>query len=147
MIFFFSEHRTKSTIGVTARAIPAPISTLTCDHFLARIFASEKRSSLFFFGSSAHGMYANNFSGVKCFKRQTNEVRNKQSRHKGYFADEDEDHSHELRLFVADCALSASKEDEDNIWYVDSGASSHMTGKKEWFEFLEETSCGSKIYL
>jgi len=105
-------------------------------------------------------MSANNFSGVKCFycgkighqikfcfKRQTDEARDKQSRHKGYFVDEDEDHSHELRLFVADCALSASKEDEDDIWYADSGASSHMTGKKEWFEFLEETSCGSKIYL
>ena len=22
-----------------------------------------------------------------------------------------------------------------------------MTSKKDWFEFLEETSCGSKIYL
>jgi len=22
-----------------------------------------------------------------------------------------------------------------------------MTGKKDWFEFLKETSCGSKIYL
>eukprot|EP00253_Pinus_taeda_P024209 PITA_24209 len=46
-----------------------------------------------------------------------------------------------------DCALSASRGDDDNIWYVDSGASSHMTGKKEYFEFLEESACGSKIYL
>ena len=76
---------------------------------------------------------------------QTDEARNKQRNHKGYFFEEDEDHSHEHQLFKADCALSASKGDEDDIWYVDSGASSHMTGKKEWFECLEETSCGSKI--
>eukprot|EP00253_Pinus_taeda_P010156 PITA_10156 len=36
---------------------------------------------------------------------------------------------------------------EDNIWYVDSGASSHMTGKKEFFDSLEESTYRSKIYL
>eukprot|EP00253_Pinus_taeda_P010577 PITA_10577 len=51
------------------------------------------------------------------------------------------------KSFRVDYALSASKGDEDNIWYVDSGASSHMTGKKDFFEFLEESACGSKIYL
>ena len=39
-----------------------------------------------------------------------------------------------------DCALLASN--EDDIWYVDSGASSHMTGKKEFFDSLEESTNG-----
>eukprot|EP00253_Pinus_taeda_P021576 PITA_21576 len=44
-----------------------------------------------------------------------------------------------------DYALTTSNEDE--IWYVDSGASSHMTGNKEFFDSLEEIINGSKIYL
>lgn len=83
----------------------------------------------------------------ECYKKQANERRNKQKRHQGCFAEEDEDHSYDLRLFTVDCALSATRGDDDNIWYVDSGASSHMTGKKEYFEFLEESACGSKIYF
>ena len=75
------------------------------------------------------------------------ERRSKQRKHQGCFAGEEEDHSHDLRLFTVNCALSASKGDEDDIWYVDSGASSHMIGKKNCFEFLEESACGSKIYL
>eukprot|EP00253_Pinus_taeda_P026363 PITA_26363 len=83
----------------------------------------------------------------ECYKRQADERKGKQRKHQGCFAGEEDDHSHDLRLFTVDCALSASKEDEDNIWYVDSGASSHMTGKRDCFEFLEESACGSKIYL
>lgn len=83
----------------------------------------------------------------ECYKKQANERRNKQKRHQGCFAEEDEDHSYDLRLFTVDCALSATRGDDDNTWYVDSGASSHMTGKKEYFEFLEESACGSKIYF
>eukprot|EP00253_Pinus_taeda_P023650 PITA_23650 len=36
---------------------------------------------------------------------------------------------------------------EDDVWYVDSRASSHMTGKKKFFDSLEESTHGSKIYL
>eukprot|EP00253_Pinus_taeda_P003869 PITA_03869 len=36
---------------------------------------------------------------------------------------------------------------EDDIWYVDSGAPSHNTGKKEFFDSLEENTYESKIYL
>ena len=83
----------------------------------------------------------------ECYKRQADERKGKQRKHQGCFAGEEEDHSHDLRLFTVDCALSTSKGDEDDIWYVDSRASSHMTGKKNCFEFLEESACGSKIYL
>eukprot|EP00253_Pinus_taeda_P034354 PITA_34354 len=83
----------------------------------------------------------------ECYKRQADEIKGKQRKHQGCFAGEEDDHSDDLRLFTVDYALSASKGDKDNIWYVDSGASSHMTGKRDCFEFLEESACGSKIYL
>eukprot|EP00253_Pinus_taeda_P014991 PITA_14991 len=67
------------------------------------------------------------------------------AKHRGYFVEEEEDFSHEFRLFTVDCALSASN--EDDIWYVDSKASSHMTRKKEFFDNLEESTNGSKNYL
>ena len=38
-----------------------------------------------------------------CFKRQTDEARNKQRKHTGHFTDEY--HSHDIRLFVADYSL------------------------------------------
>eukprot|EP00253_Pinus_taeda_P016543 PITA_16543 len=62
------------------------------------------------------------------YKRQEDQRKGKQRKHQGCFAGEEDDHIHDLRLFTVDYALSASKGDEDNIWYVDSGASSHMTG-------------------
>eukprot|EP00253_Pinus_taeda_P025009 PITA_25009 len=62
------------------------------------------------------------------YKKEADEARRRQvnPKHRGYFVEE-EDFSHEFRLFTVDCALSASN--EDDIWYVDSGASSHMTVK------------------
>jgi len=83
-----------------------------------------------------------------CFKKHADDAKRKQAsaKHKGYFVEEeDKDFSHEFRLFTVDCALSASN--ESDIWYVDSGASSHMTGKKEFFDSLEESTYGPKIYL
>lgn len=111
------------------------------------------------------GMLANNpvkkcyYCGKKghvqnvCLKKQADDAKRKLAiaKHRGYFVEEDveeyvdEDFSHEFRLCTVDYALSASN--EDDIWYVDSGASSHMTGKKEFFESLEESTYGSKIYL
>lgn len=65
-----------------------------------------------------------------CYKKQEDERRSKQKKHQGYFVEEEEDHSYDLHLFTVDCALSASRGDDDNTWYVNLGASSHMTGKK-----------------
>ena len=82
----------------------------------------------------------------ECYKKQADDAKRRQAnaKHRGYFVEE-EDFSHEFRLFTVNCALSASN--EDDIWYVDSGASSHMTGNKEFFDSLEEIINGSKIYL
>jgi len=41
----------------------------------------------------------------------------------------------------------AIEEDESDIWFVDSGASSHMTGKKQWFRNFRESNTGVKVYL
>eukprot|EP00253_Pinus_taeda_P029850 PITA_29850 len=51
------------------------------------------------------------------------------AKHRGYFVEQDEDLSHEFLLFTGRCALLASS--EDDIWYVDSGASSHITGNAD----------------
>ena len=47
------------------------------------------------------------------YKRQADEARRRQvnPKHRGYFVEE-EDFSHEFRLFTVDCALSASNEDD-----------------------------------
>jgi len=34
-----------------------------------------------------------------------------------------------------------------DIWYVDLGASTHMTGKKNWFKDFKEINEGAQIYL
>ena len=41
----------------------------------------------------------------------------------------------------------ATKDDESDICFVDSGASSHMTGKKQWFTNFRESNNGVKVYL
>eukprot|EP00253_Pinus_taeda_P010317 PITA_10317 len=78
-------------------------------------------------------------------KKQADEARRRQvnPKRRGYFVEED--FSHEFRLFTVDCALSASN--EDDIWYVDSGASSHMTGiKRLMAQVFEMKDLGSLHY-
>jgi hypothetical protein len=36
---------------------------------------------------------------------------------------------------------------DSNAWYVDSGASIHMSCNKDWFENYHETNNGANIYL
>lgn len=36
---------------------------------------------------------------------------------------------------------------EDETWFVDFGASSHMTSNKHWYENFKETNNGANIYL
>ena len=34
--------------------------------------------------------------------------------------------------------MGASNSKSEEVWYMDSGTSSHMTNHKEWFSFLEK---------
>ena len=62
--------------------------------------------------------------------------------------DANADQNLDVRLFMAeaDTAL-ATEEDESDIWFMDSGASSHMSGKKQWFRNFKESNSGVKVYL
>jgi len=51
-----------------------------------------------------------------------------------------------LKLFLSDAALSAETDDE-SAWFIDSGASAHMTCNKEWYDKYYEKSDGTHIYL
>ena len=69
-----------------------------------------------------------------CMKRRPNQF--KQRRHSGNYVDRDEATSHEfsnLKLFVSNVAL-LKKTDDDNAWFIDSGASIHMSCKRNWFD-------------
>jgi hypothetical protein len=54
--------------------------------------------------------------------------------------------SKDLRLFVSNSALSTETDDVD-AWFVDCGASIHMTCNKNWYINFKETHNGAHIYL
>ena len=104
-----------------------------------------------------------------CYKKKNDEARNRQPRkHSGHFAEDSSPHdlklfmardeiadkisetpnfdSRDLRLFVSNAALSAEIDDID-AWFVDSGASVHMTCNKKWYTNYKETQNGASIYL
>jgi len=66
------------------------------------------------------------------------------TRHTRHFAGENLNHN--LKLFVFDVALS-TETNEDGTWFMDSGASTHMTCNKHWYENFKETNNGYNIYL
>jgi hypothetical protein len=99
-----------------------------------------------------------------CHKKKSDEARNKPRKHSGHYAEESSNHdlrlfiasddideppnfdSRDLRLFVSNAALSAETDDSD-AWFVDSGASVHMTCNKLWYTNFKETQNGANIYL
>lgn len=82
-----------------------------------------------------------------CMKRRSDQF--KQRRHSRNYVDRDEAISHDfsnLKLFVSNAALSAETND-DNAWFIDSGASVHMSCKRDWFDTYHEINNGGHIYL
>jgi hypothetical protein len=91
-----------------------------------------------------------------CHKKKSDEARNKPRTHSGHYAEKSSNHdlrlfiasddideppnfdSRDLRLFVSNTALSAETDDSD-AWFVDSGASVHMTCNKMWYTNFKET--------
>ena len=51
-----------------------------------------------------------------------------------------------LKLFISKAALSVETDDE-NSWFIDFGASTHMTYNKEWYDEYYEKIDGTHIYL
>lgn len=58
----------------------------------------------------------------------------------------DVDQNEDVRLFKDETTL-ATEEEESYIWFVDSGVSSHITGKKQWFRNFRESNAGVKVHL
>ena len=51
-----------------------------------------------------------------------------------------------LKLFISEAALSVETDDE-NAWFIDSGALAHMSCVKEWFDEYNESTYATHIYL
>jgi hypothetical protein len=99
-----------------------------------------------------------------CHKKKSDESRNKPRTNSGHYAKKSSNHdlrlfidsddidklpnfeSRDLRLFVSNSALSVETNDSD-VWFVDSGASVHMTCNKNWYANSKETQNGTSIYL
>jgi hypothetical protein len=83
-----------------------------------------------------------------CRRRKFNE--SKYNKHSGNFVDKGArvcDDFKNLKLFVSDAALSADNDDA-NAWFIDSGASIHMSCNRNWFDtYHENINDVHKIYL
>jgi hypothetical protein len=99
-----------------------------------------------------------------CHKKKSDEASNKPRAHSGHYVEKSSNHdlrlfiasddideppnfdSRDLRLFVSNVALSAETDDID-AWFVDFGASVHMTCNKMWCTNFKETQNRAIIYL
>jgi len=77
-------------------------------------------------------------------KKKFDESQKRHKKHAGHFVDEEQSQS--LRLFISN-SMFLARDGEADTWFVDSCASIHMTGNKQWFEDFKETNSGAKIYL
>jgi hypothetical protein len=91
-----------------------------------------------------------------CHKKKSDKARNKPRTHSGHYAEKNSNQDHrlfiasddideppnfdsrDLRLFASNAALSAETDDFD-AWFVDSGASIHMTCNKNRYANFKET--------
>ena len=91
-----------------------------------------------------------NYSETKCFycgklghiarecrKKKYHEEEEKQKRHACHLANDN--HVHNFKLFMVD----RDENVDVDIWYVDSGASTHMTGNRHWFKDFKEINEGA----
>ena len=69
-----------------------------------------------------------------CFSKKNHESNHRFRKNKGNYVRKDTPDVNgfkNLRLFISEHALSVEMDDE-NAWFIDSGASSHMSYKREW---------------
>ena len=75
---------------------------------------------------------------AQCYKRQ-NDIRNGKLQ-QGNYASSSKNEDDKERLFVMQHVVNAVSENgvkDDCVWYVDSGASNHMTSHGEWFKEIQ----------
>ena len=83
-----------------------------------------------------------------CYRRKNHESNQRHRRHNGNFMNIDTSVTNgfkNLKLFLSNAALSTETDDEIT-WFIDSGASAHMTCNKEWYDKYYEKTDGTHIY-
>jgi hypothetical protein len=83
------------------------------------------------------------------YKRKYHESKHRNKRQTDHFVEGGEtmnDEFKNIRLFISVVSLSIEK-DDSNAWYVDFGASIHMSFNKYWFENYHETNNLVLIYI
>jgi hypothetical protein len=99
-----------------------------------------------YWGKPRH-LSRNNYQKKYNSNRSHNESHN--VKYNGNFANTDDPEINglrNLRLFISEHALSAETDDK-NAWFIDSGASAHMSCRREWFDDYNEKIDGTHIYL
>lgn len=81
---------------------------------------NDSRTKYFHCGKSGHIVR-------NCYKKNTDETRQKQKRYTWHFANKNQ--NHDLKLFSIDSSLFVEI-DEVKTWFVDSRDSTHMIGNK-----------------
>ena len=102
----------------------------------------KKNDGFFYYGKLGH--YAKD-----CYKRKANESKQNFRKHNGNYVKTDtsiNDGFKNTKLFISEAALFAETDDE-NAWFIDSGASAHMSCLKEWFDEYHESTDATHIYL
>ena len=84
-----------------------------------------------------------------CSKKINNYSNKKYRKHNGNYVRKDTPDVNgfkNLRMFISEHALSAQTADE-NAWFIYSGASSHMSCNRDWYDEYYEKFDGAHIYL
>jgi hypothetical protein len=102
----------------------------------------KKNDDCFYCGKPSH-------HAKDCYKRKANESKQNFRKHNGNYVKSDtstNDGFRNLYLFISKVALSTEANDE-SVWFIDSGASAHMSCNKEWIDQYHESTDETHIYL
>ena len=102
----------------------------------------KKNNDCFYCGKPSH-------HAKDCYKRKVHESKKRYRKHNGNYVKSDtpiNDGVKNLKLFISEDALSA-KTDDENAWFIDYGASTHMSCNKKWSGEYHDNTDGTHIYL
>ena len=93
-----------------------------------------------YYGNSGH-------IARECFRNKNHESNHRYRKHNGnYVRKPDVNGFKNLRLFISENAMSIEINDK-SAWFIDSGASPHMSCNREWYDEYHENSDATHIYL